>query len=310
LNTTLSIKQPVISLAAAMWTLCSAFSAEAAILDTATNPANGHTYYLLDNSSWTTAENTAISLGGHLVTINDLAENNWVWDRWGTNRSLWIGLYDPVGGAPTFGWASGSLSGYRNWRAGEPNGDNYAYILAKGFQPPGQWNDSNDSSTISGEPPPYGVVEIEVCTPHAAAATPILVGQFVVGATITDSGCGYTNSPQVTIQGGGGSGATATAFVTNGTVTAINVMSAGSGYTSAPEIIIASPPFVPTIAIGIGKIKVTQHVMLGFNYLLQSSTNMIDWIPTGSPFAATNEFMTAEFDVDFSARYFRIQQVP
>src|ERR1019366_2450080 len=66
-----------------------------AVLDTAINPANGHTYYLLASSDWTNAENTAVSLGGHLATIRSLAENNWVWNRWGTNRNLWIGLHDP-----------------------------------------------------------------------------------------------------------------------------------------------------------------------------------------------------------------------
>src|SRR5207247_8931850 len=35
------------------------------------------------------------------------------------------------------------------------------------------------------------------CTPHAATATVQVVNGFVVGATITDPSCGYTNAPAV-----------------------------------------------------------------------------------------------------------------
>ena len=36
-----------------------------------TNPANGHTYYLLTQNTWTASEAEAVTLGGHLVTAND-----------------------------------------------------------------------------------------------------------------------------------------------------------------------------------------------------------------------------------------------
>jgi hypothetical protein len=67
------------------------------------------------------------------------------------------------------------------------------------------------------------------CPPHTALATPTVVNGFVVGATITDSGCGYTNTPTVRIIGGDGSGAQAVAVVSNGVVTAVNIQLAGSG---------------------------------------------------------------------------------
>ncbi|WP_211329967.1 hypothetical protein [Deminuibacter soli] len=47
---------------------------------------------------------------------------------------------------------------------------------------------------------------------------------------------GYTSAPAVTISGGGGTGATATAVISGGRVTAINVTAGGSGYTTAPTV--------------------------------------------------------------------------
>src|SRR5438874_186435 len=59
------------------------------------NPANGHTYYRLTQSNWADAESEAVSLGGHLATINDQAENDWVYATFHTEPSgLWIGLND------------------------------------------------------------------------------------------------------------------------------------------------------------------------------------------------------------------------
>jgi len=137
-----------------------------------------------------------------------------------------------------------------------------------------------------------------------------LAGKFVVSATVTDQGCGYTNAPQVSIIGGGGSGATATSTIANGVVTAIDITSAGSGYTNVPQIIIASPTFVPTLSIKISAVKVTQHVMLGVNYQIQSSSDLINWSSLGSAFTATNEDMVNEFEIDQTGKYFRILQVP
>lgn len=99
---------------------CLVPNAHAAVLaGPSTNAANGHLYYLLTPSGWTLAEAEAVSLGGHLVTINDDAEQKWVYSIFGTNE-IWIGLTDrDVEG--TFQWVSGETSTYRNWDPGEPN---------------------------------------------------------------------------------------------------------------------------------------------------------------------------------------------
>jgi N-acetylneuraminic acid mutarotase len=76
-----------------------------------------------------------------------------------------------------------------------------------------------------------------------ATATLSTVSGFVVGATITNGGSGYTSAPAVTITGNG-SGATATATLTDGVVNGIEIGSAGRGYTGSPTISIA-PPVIP-----------------------------------------------------------------
>jgi hypothetical protein len=74
-----------------------------------------------------------------------------------------------------------------------------------------------------------------------ATATPILDDGFVLGATVVNGGAGYFTLPNISISGGGGSGASATATVNSGVVTAINIISPGSGYTNSPTISIDPP---------------------------------------------------------------------
>jgi hypothetical protein len=156
----------------------------------------------------------------------------------------------------------------------------------------------------------YALAVNESCSPHKATATAQLDNTFVVGATITNPGCGYTNAPAVLIQGGGGSGATAIAVVSNGVVVKIIITDAGAGYTSTPTIVIGSPPFVPKVSIAVSAVKVTQHVVLGRNYVLESSTDLVTWTATGPQFTAQTETIVKEFEVDVTGRFFRIRQVP
>ena len=148
------------------------------------------------------------------------------------------------------------------------------------------------------------------CTRHKAQATSQLVGDSVAGATITDGGCGYTNPPAVLIQGGGGTGATATAVISNSQVIAINVTSAGCCYTNAPSIVIASPWFFPKVTIGVSRVKVTQHVVLGRNYVLEASQDTINWTATGPAFTAESEIVENEFDVGTTGGFFRVRELP
>ncbi|NUO79217.1 hypothetical protein HUU05_04000, partial [candidate division KSB1 bacterium] len=126
------------------------------------NSTNGHTYYLLDDTTWTASENEAISLDGHLVTINNEEENVWVAQTFGhfgggNYPLLWIGLNDAAVEG-TFVWASGEQPTYTNWHSGEPNGafpsEDYAHItIAYGN---GEWVDRRDEDGNKL----YGVVEL------------------------------------------------------------------------------------------------------------------------------------------------------
>ena len=56
---------------------------------------------------------------------------------------------------------------------------------------------------------------------------------------IENGGTSYSVPPVVTISGGGGTGATATAVIDSGVVTSITITNAGSGYTSTPTVTIS-----------------------------------------------------------------------
>jgi hypothetical protein len=62
------------------------------------------------------------------------------------------------------------------------------------------------------------------------------VGFKIIEIKIFSGGSGYLGTPVITITGGGGTGATAQAFVTNGRVTKIKLINQGSGYVSAPTV--------------------------------------------------------------------------
>jgi hypothetical protein len=284
-----------------------------------TNATTGHIYYLLTGNTWTASEDEARVLGGHLVTIDDAAENAWVaetfFPRTGVSFcSLWIGLNDAASEGH-FVWASGEPVTFSYWFPGEPNNaegaEDYASIRHPSNAPPyGSWNDLSDRSGIDPSQPTFGVVELGPCTPHRAQALAQVVNGFVIGAVLTDSGCGYTNPPIVLVQGGGGSGALARAVISNGVVTAIQIVRAGLGYTGTPRIVIASPSSVPSVGIAISRIKVTQNVVLGWKYVLESSPNGLDWSATGLPFVAEEESIVTEFSVENVGRLFRLRVVP
>ena len=125
-------------------------------------------YVVVNGPTWNDAEVNAVKLGGHLVTINDAEENNWVMntyqeigngltaDMWGA-KSLFIGLtrLDKSGEKTenkyghSDGWISGQASDYRPdyWGIVEGkdwDGNSGAIVWHEGGAEEGgfsQWND-------------------------------------------------------------------------------------------------------------------------------------------------------------------------
>ncbi len=146
------------------------------VLDTVSY--NGNTYQLLSAGTWTDSEAYAVSLGGHLVTVNDAAENTFLSTTWGGQQSLWLGLFRTGSSPANFAWTSGQAVTYTNWAAGEPNnccgGEDYTHTYGNGT-----WNDLSNIDGYGGDK--HGVVEITTAVPEPEALAMMLAGLGVVG---------------------------------------------------------------------------------------------------------------------------------
>jgi hypothetical protein len=80
----------------------------------------GHLYLLTGPMTWSSAEATAVEWGGHLVTLNDRAEETWIRQAFGVDEHLWIGFND-LATEGVWQWSSGEAAAYTNWAGGEPN---------------------------------------------------------------------------------------------------------------------------------------------------------------------------------------------
>ena len=127
---------------------------------------------------------------------------------------------------------------------------------------------------------------------RAALATASVANGFVIGANLTDGGYSYTNTPQVRIIGGGGSGAQAVAVMSNGVVTAVDVLNAGYGYTSTPVVAIA-PPYIsqPLVASAPMTLLSFNALAVGGSYQLQRQQAWY-WTNQGASFTAISSTRT------------------
>ncbi len=119
-----------------------------AFLGDFTDPATGVRYVATPGTTWTASEALAQSLGGHLVSIGDQAEQDFVFANFGqlggVDRRIWIGFTDRKSEG-LWAWSDGSPAKYTNWNGGEPNNagavEHYAEMLGSS----GRWNDLNDA---------------------------------------------------------------------------------------------------------------------------------------------------------------------
>ncbi len=121
-------------------------SAESAVIAGPFNyPATGNDFYLLQRGlTFTLAEAIAVQLGGHLASIADADENEFVrasvlgYD--GTDRRGWIGFTDAASEG-NFVWIDASPVTFTNWGPGEPNNANNTEHYAEMLGSSGTWND-------------------------------------------------------------------------------------------------------------------------------------------------------------------------
>ncbi|MDP6962903.1 MAG: lectin-like protein [Planctomycetota bacterium] len=165
----------------------------------AVNPANGHPYTLLGQSDISAAQAVADAMGGHLVTISDQAENDWIRSQFSTNPNvsadLWLG-YNDVLIEDTFVWSNGEVTGYENFASGEPNNsgnEDYVQMASTGF-----WNDT--TGILMG----HAVIEIsepslQVTPLVASQLATFTSGSFPSGSrlayVLSVNGAGPTNTP-------------------------------------------------------------------------------------------------------------------
>jgi len=143
-----------------------------------------------------------------------------------------------------------------------------------------------------------------------ATATATVVNGYVVEATVTSGGYGYTNTPGVSIIGGGGSGAEAVAVVSNEVVIAVDIVEPGEGYTNTPVMVIA-PPFIlqPKMAIAPWSLLSFTNLAVGTNYQLQVFAGG-SFVTVGAPFAATSSTLTQLVSGAASANGYRLVGTP
>ena len=123
------------------------------------DPVTTHQYYLLGSMSWAEANAAAIVMGGTLVAVNSVAENDFVRTSvlraGGIDRLGWLGLSDAAS-AGAFTWTSGEPLIFTAWAASQPRvsgTENYGVIDSRS----GRWSTRVNQPAFDQI---YGVVEI------------------------------------------------------------------------------------------------------------------------------------------------------
>ncbi len=95
--------------------------------------------------SWLDAEQEALDMGGHLVTVTNFRTLDWLKEHFGNER-LWIGLRRHSA-EDLFIWSSGEITNFRFWSWGHPDNfeqdENYVYMNHNPF---GEWSDGGGTN--------------------------------------------------------------------------------------------------------------------------------------------------------------------
>ena len=160
-------------------------------------------YVIVQGPTWEEAEANAVKLGGHLVTINDAAENEWLKNniQWKKPDDIsyggysqtgivgyWIGLTDKDTEG-TYKWISGENSQFSasNWDRYPTTNEDYLVLTSNG-----EWNDINSDKSGSGSgngftwwQMKYGIAEIKLDPNNKPTGSPTITGSLKAGSTLT-----------------------------------------------------------------------------------------------------------------------------
>jgi len=132
-------------------------------------------YVIVQGPTWEEAEKNAQALGGHLVTIDDAGENEWLWTqfRLSATDGIWLGATDKHREGE-WEWADGTPWSFSNWESAQPDnathygsttGENYLQFVS---QWNGKWNDIANEINTSEIAPGFphttriGIAEIKL----------------------------------------------------------------------------------------------------------------------------------------------------
>ena len=141
------------------------------------NPANGNVYMPTPPvADVFAARAAAIAVGGHLVTVDDAAEHEFLVKVFG-DEPFWIGLNDELLEG-IYEWSSGAVLDYTNWAAGQPDdssaSENWVYMNADAT---GAWADATFDAATGVH---RGIIEFEgardASTGHVYVRTGIVAG--------------------------------------------------------------------------------------------------------------------------------------
>jgi len=256
----------------------------------------------------TGAQAVAVVANGLVIAVNMLdTGHNY------TNTPA-IVIAPPLIPQPTMGIAAMSLLSFSNLALGT-NYQLQSFVGGAFLNVGAAFNAVSSTFTqlVSGTAGPISYRLATTPVPEQAYATAQVVNGFVVEATVTSSGSGYTTNPTVTILSqGGGSNATAIATVSGGSVTGITITSTGIGYTNTPAIIIASPPAMALCPV------VTQVMELDIGNLYPYDNYQLEFAPVaggawsnlGIPFTPTSTTDTQHVDAGGDAGFFQVKYLP
>ena len=143
------------------------------------NPSTGHWYEVV-SGNWEVAENAAIMRGGHLVTINNQAEQDWLINNFtGLSGHTWYWMgFNDAAVEGTWVWASGEPVSYTKWAAAAPNNQGNEDWGIMNYGLPGNaiyWQDVSLNATT------YGIAEYSSAPVGAIPSAAWLLGSGLIG---------------------------------------------------------------------------------------------------------------------------------